>query len=260
MGVSLKKISLTILAILSLAVLAGAAAFIVWAETPLGPGEASSKALRSDSEVAVRERSGWIEFSPASGSGNPPKAGFVFYPGGRVDWRSYAPILRKVAKGGFFAAIVPVRLNLALFDVSAAGAAIEAHPEIANWAVGGHSLGGVAASLYAAKNRDRVRGLVLMASYPIDDSLLPDPETDLPPLAVLSVSASNDGLASPDKIAASRSLLPSDTEWVVLNGGNHAGFGDYGAQKGDLKAELSPEEQWSHAALAIVSFLQRAFN
>ena len=37
--------------------------------------------------------------------------------------------------------------------------------------------------------------------------------------------------------------LPKDTEFYIIEGGNHSQFGDYGFQKGDNIADISLEEQ-----------------
>lgn len=76
-------------------------------------------------------------------------------------------------------------------------------------------------------------------------------------IPVVSISASNDGLATPAKIEESRSLLPADTQFVVIQGGNHAQFGSYGAQPGDGTASIPPETQWAQTVQATVDLLQR---
>ena len=46
----------------------------------------------------------WAVFTPAAGA---PSAGFIFYPGGYVDWRAYAPAAREIARAGFLVAVAP---------------------------------------------------------------------------------------------------------------------------------------------------------
>jgi hypothetical protein len=48
-----------------------------------------------------------------------------------------------------------------------------------------------------------------------------------------------------DKIVAGRELMPQDYKEVCIEGGNHAQFGSYGAQKGDGTAAIPAEEQWA---------------
>jgi hypothetical protein len=51
-------------------------------------------------------------------------------------------------------------------------------------------------------------------------------------------------------------LLPIDTSWVPIPGGDHAQFGDYGPQPGDNPATVTPLEQQMAAVQATVKFLQ----
>ena len=49
---------------------------------------------------------------------------------------------------------------------------------------------------------------------------------------------------------------PDDTTIVVLEGGNHAQFGNYGIQSGDGVASISRQEQQKQTSLAIREFLK----
>jgi pimeloyl-ACP methyl ester carboxylesterase len=95
---------------------------------------------------------------------------------------------------------------------------------------------------------EAVAGLVLWASYPPENNPLND--RDLP---VLSIYGTKDmGL---EGIEANRGLLPPDTQWVVMEGGNHAQFGWYGPQPGDGEATISREAQQARIVEATVAFL-----
>jgi predicted esterase len=232
-----------------LAVLAtGILGFIVWASFAAQPTDAALQALKSDKSVSVSQEGGFITFSPA---GETPSTGFIFYPGGRVDHRAYAPLLREIAARGYFVALLDVRLNLAFFDINAADEVISKYPEVGHWAVGGHSLGGVAASSYGSKHADFIDGIVLWASYPADDSLKTSG------VRVVSIYGTLDGLATLDKIKASEGLLPDDAEYVAIEGGNHSQFGAYGFQDGDNPASIAAEEQWNLVADATANFLEK---
>ena len=175
--------------------------------------------------------------------------GFIFYPGGRVDYRAYAPVLHEIAARGYFVALVQVKLNLAFFDLNAADTVISQFPEIERWGIGGHSLGGVAAALYAKDHLDTIRAIAFWASYPADDALKNSN------ILVLSLHGSKDGVATDDKIEASKALLPAHTQFVTIDGGNHGQFGSYGPQAGDNSAAISPEEQWTQTADATAALL-----
>lgn len=238
-----KRIFLTFLLLI---VLGFTAAILVWQGRTLGPSEIALASLRSDQQVTFTQSDNAILFEPASA---PAATVFIFYPGGGVDYRSYAPLLRAVAARGYGAVALKMPLNLAFFDIEAAGRVISSAPQVKHWVVGGHSLGGVAAARYAA-NHPEIEGIVFWASYPADASLK---SRDI---RVLSISGSEDGLSVPETINASRSLLPTDALFIEIQGGNHAQFGAYGSQGGDHPALISPEEQWAQTVDASVGLLE----
>jgi len=226
-------------------VLIGTVGLTVWGNDAYPPMQPALDALQSDVQVTVTQHAGFITFEPV---GVQPTTGFVFVPGGRVDYRVYAPVLHQIAAQGFFVAVVKVRINLAFFDINAPERVISQYPNIQHWAVGGHSLGGVAAASYASKHLDVLDGLILWASYPADDLL-----TNAT-IKVVSIYGTKDmgGMASFEQ---SRAQLPADAQFVVIDGGNHAQFGSYGPQAGDNIAAISPEEQWAQITDATVKFL-----
>lgn len=222
-------------------------AFVFWASDASPASDVALQAMQSDSQAFVSAEHGWVIFFPADDPR--PETGFIFYPGGRVDYRAYAPALKLIAAQGYFVVLVPVPLNLAFFDGNVSARVTAQYPQIKRWAVGGHSLGGVAASSYAATHPD-IEGLVFWASYPANDAL------KLMVTKVISIYGTNDGLATADKIDASRALLPADAQFVAIEGGNHAQFASYGPQAGDNEASISPEEQWTQVAQATAAFLE----
>jgi alpha/beta hydrolase family protein len=230
------------------ALLVVAAAGYAYAGRPAQPTDRAIAALATDATVTV-EAGGWLAFRPADIQ---PTVGLVIYPGGLVDYRAYAPVARAIAARGYFVAVVPMPLNLAVLAPDRALDVISAHPEIHRWAVGGHSLGGSMAATFARGHPDLVQGLVLWASYPAQwDDLS---RTDL---AVVSAYGTSDGLATSQKIDASRALLPPSTEWLAIQGGNHAQFGSYGVQSGDNPASIGEAEQQAEVATATADLLER---
>ena len=221
---------------------------VVWASFPQQASPAAARALESDQQVRV-EYEPWLTFYPA---GERAAAGLVFYPGGRVVPEAYAPQARKIAAEGYLVVIPEMPLNLAVFRPQAAQEILAAYPTVEVWAVGGHSLGGAMAARFAAANPGSVAGLALWASYPPESSDLTGSGLD-----VVSVYGTRDGLAAPEEVLASRDQLPPDAVFTAVAGGNHAGFGAYGAQRGDNPAEISREEQAAQVAAATVDLLER---
>jgi hypothetical protein len=243
-----RKIFIVFFIVLALA----GSVFAVWGSFPLRPLPNALAALSSNKEVTVNQESKWISFQPTRQKST---TGLVFYPGGHVDYRSYAPALNAVAARGYLVVLVRMPLSLAVFAPSRANEVIAAFPGIKNWAVGGHSLGGAMAANYIFSANNPARGLVFWAAYPASNNSIADRT-----LAVVSISGSQDGLATPEKISQSRVLLPQDTQWVEIRGGNHAGFGSYGPQPGDKPADISPQVQQEQIVEATVSLLKRLEN
>lgn len=219
--------------------------FVVWAENPLGPASEALSALESDSKVSVTVDK-YITFKPVDME---PTTGFIFYPGGRVDYRSYAAPLRAIAEQGYLVVLVPVRLNLAFFDINAGDPVFSMYPEIQHWVTGGHSLGGVASALFAKNHLDEIEGLVFWASYPADESL------NNSDLKMLSIYGTND-MAGMEIFDEKKPLLTADAGYVVIDGGNHAQFGNYGPQPGDNAATITSGEQQAQIVKATSEFLQ----
>ena len=220
--------------------------FMAWGFTPAKPMPQALAALQSTSQVTVTTGR-WLTFQPADLQ---PSTGFIIYPGGRVDTRAYAPTAQAIAAHGYLVVIVPMPLNLAVFNPGAAADVMAAHPEIKYWAVGGHSLGGSMAANFAHAYPSAVKGLILWASYPAGSD-----DLSTGGLKVLSISGTLDGLSTPAKIEASHALLPADTTFVPIAGGDHAQFGWYGPQAGDNPATISREEQQAQIIQATVDFL-----
>ncbi|MCT9623920.1 alpha/beta hydrolase [Pseudarthrobacter equi] len=208
------------------------------------PGAAAEAGPKSD--LIVTETTTTITMTPDGGRA--PTKGLVFYPGARVDARAYQDILAPTVGAGVRVVILKEPLGLSLLEANQARSAMADNPDITTWAVGGHSLGGVAASSFAQDNAD-VKGLVLYASYPLDSL------RERSGLTVLSVSGTKDGLSTPAKIDASLELLPADTEFTAVQGGVHAFFGDYGAQPGDGDPGISREAAQEQITAATVTFL-----
>jgi dienelactone hydrolase len=210
------------------------------------------ESLVSTETVDVRPAAyAWI-FQPAASR---PTKGLVLYPGGLVDYRAYAPMARDIAARGYLVALMEMPLDIAFLGIDRAGPVIDAFSYVRTWAVGGHSLGGVAACSFAKGQAGRVRGVVLWASYPSStDSLRRSG------LRVLSIYGTLDGLTDASDIEKSRRLLPRSTLYVPIAGGNHTQFGYYGysedfVQPDDFPAGITRAGQRDAIVDATADFL-----
>lgn len=229
-----KWAALSIVGLLIVAV----ASFLIWTQFTYGPTDEATQYAEEGKVVDNR-----LEFGDTTS-----EVGVILYPGAKVEKEAYAYYGTRLAEEGVFVAIPSLRLNLGILDIDAAAPVIEAHPEIERWIVAGHSLGGSAASGYALEHQELVEGVIFLASYPISSMVDSD-------LRVLSISGELDGLAVPEDIEASRSDLPDDSQFVQIEGGNHANFGMYGPQKGDQESPLTSKEQLDEVLSAILEWL-----
>ena len=168
------------------------------------------------------------------------KTGFIFYPGGKVE-----PILTSLSEKGICVVLVEMPFNLAVLNSNAADKVMSKFNNIENWYIGGHSLGGAMAASYAAKHQDNLKGVVLLAAYPTK-------ELDIP---VLSIYGSEDGVLNREKYKDSIGMAKNLSE-IIIDGGNHAQFGNYGEQSGDNKSKISSEKQWNQTTNEILNFIK----
>lgn len=184
----------------------------------------------------------------AFGSAQAP-AGLILYPGAGVEPAAYAALAVEIADAGFLVTIQQAPFGLAILDSDMAQASIDAFPDVDTWAVGGHSLGGAMAARFASES-GQVDGLVFLAAYPEGGLDLSESG-----LEVISIYGDRDQLATPDDALGAESQLPDGTEFVLIEGGNHAQFGSYGRQPRDGEASIPASEQRRAIAVAVSEFL-----
>ena len=170
---------------------------------------------------------------------NPKSEGIIFYPGGKVEAIAYMPLLLQLAEEGYTTVLVEMPFNLAVFNVNGANKVLESNSEIDSWYLAGHSLGGAMASSYTEENYDRLEGLILLGSYPVNEA----------PIETLAIYGTYDVKLDLEKVRT------ADVVYEIVDG-NHAWFGDYGEQEGDGQALISHEEQQAEAVEEIVDFIE----
>ncbi len=189
-------------------------------------------AMRTDSEVIVSEGKD-IRFERV---GSQPETGIILYPGGRCDPRAYAPLARAMAKQGYIFVIPNMPLRLAVMDGNRAEKIMAAHPHIKRWILGGHSMGGVMAAHFTSKHQDKVSGLFFAGSYPASMSTMPEAK-----LPVIMISGSHDFITRKEEVAAAPNRLPSHTQFVTIEGGDHYQFGCFA--NAEHSATIDRQEQ-----------------
>lgn len=237
-----KRILIVLIAVIAVATIG----FLAWTRIARYP-TTSPNAVQLT--ATTRTNQGWLVLQPIQPNGT----GLIIYPGGLVDPEAYVTMASLITLQGTQVVIVPMPLDLAVFGVNNADAVIAAYPDVQSWALAGHSLGGSMAAQYIANRAGdltKIRGLALWASYAPDGA-----DLSQLPIQVVSIYGSLDGVMNRnvDRLKG----LPSDTLTVVIEGGNHAGFGSYGPQAGDQPAAISPDQQWQQVADATVEMVRK---
>lgn len=240
-----RRVLRTLLAAVLLLTVGGGAAFLGYAQPqPLLP-EATSALASSPGAAFAQGTDGRITYTPAAAK---PTTGLVLYTGGKVPPAAYAPAARAIAEAGYLVALVPAPFNLAILGADAAQGAIDDHPEITAWAVGGHSLGGAAAALFIDGHPGVADGLVLWASYSsadLDDDGI---------LVSSSYGSLDSGVATFTDPANIAKLGPA-VAFTVIDGGNHEQMGWYTGQPNDPPATISREAQQARIVAATIELL-----
>ena len=232
--------------VLPLVVAAGLAAFI-YVHNYYHASDRAMEAVTDPQWGATGEAANgdWLAFGQAE---EDTAAGIIFYPGGKVQFEAYAPLMGEMSQEGLFCVLVHMPGNLAVLNKDAAAKVITAYPEIDHWYIGGHSLGGVMAASYAAEHPEDFEGVFFLGAYTTED--LSGTE-----LKGLSVTATEDRILNMEKYEENRHNLPADTTEETIAGGNHSQFGSYGLQKGDGTAAIPEEEQERIVAEAVGSWI-----
>ena len=234
-----KRLKITLLVIAGILVLL-IGAFLVYVSIYYHADEKSINAMTSEDAVTVTDQGKYLVFAPEQA-----QTGLIFYPGGKVDCKAYAPLMHLLAERNILCVVLKMPFNLAVFNPDAADGIQEDYPEIQHWYLGGHSLGGSMAALYAEKHTDAFDGLILLAAYSTAD-------LSQSGLQVLSIYGGNDNVLNRQKYEENRHNLPDTLQELVIPGGCHAYFGSYGKQSGDGEPAITPEEQWQQTVDYII--------
>ena len=222
-------------------VLISALAFFIYTGNYYHEDEFADQAMDSTKSVEVIETDYGYFFD-----GIGKDHALIFYPGGKVDEKAYAPLMHQLAQNGIDTFLIRMPFHLAVMDMYKADQ-IDEIGRYDHVYIGGHSLGGAVASIYAAKNNDLIDGLILIAAYP-DTQLDED-------MKVFSIYGSNDQILNREKYQESKKYISGKLIEYVINGGNHSQFGSYGFQKGDGEASISMDEQIDQTVDAISVFI-----
>lgn len=238
-----KIVKIAIYALLAI-VLIAAVGITIWSQQTYKPSAELNELVTSEDYRLV---DGNYIFEPEENA----EMGIIIYPGAKVEPLAYGYLAKQLTEEGYFVAIPQLRLNMSVFESSAAKPIIDEYTDVSRWIVGGHSLGGVSASSFVGKNPEHIAGVFFLASYPADSS-----DFSKSTLPMLSIYAENDLLSTPSDISDKQKLLSSTAVLHEIQGGNHAGFGMYGKQKDDGEATISNVDQQNKIVEQITKWLE----
>lgn len=229
-----KRIWIILASIIALPV----AAFLIYTGQYYHAEPSALTMLESDGTVSVTQADyGWFFDGPSEDEA------LIFYPGAKVEETAYAPLLHRIAEQGMDVCLIKMPFRFAFFGMNKADTVIGMY-DYDRWYIGGHSLGGAMAAVYAAEHTAQLTGVVLLAAYPTK------PLGDH--LRVVTIYGSEDGVLNMDKMSEGEQYMPESHEQYVIEGGNHAQFGNYGKQSGDGDATVSADEQQRKTVEAIL--------
>ncbi|MDO4939030.1 MAG: alpha/beta fold hydrolase [Lachnospiraceae bacterium] len=205
-------------------------------------GDEAEAAMSGSDTVSVSRVDGGYLFDGPSDS-----RAIIFYQGAKVECRAYAPLMLRLAESGFDCFLADMPFNFAVFGSDIADKFVGSY-QYDTWIMAGHSMGGIMAASYAGAHTDRIAGIVLLAAYPS--------ETVDNCQKLCSVYGSRDGVLNREQYEADRAYWPVGSAEFIIQGGNHAQFGDYGFQSGDNPADITAYEQQSQTVDAVTGFFE----
>ncbi len=220
---------------------------LIYLETYYHADEDAIAAFSADRTVLERTlESSETVFDPGNAT-----VGLIFYPGGKVEQEAYAPLMREISAGGVLCVLCKMPFRLAVLDMHRADGVREAFPQIEQWYIGGHSLGGAVASIEVKAHPGVYTGMILLASFS-------DKDLTEESLRVLSIYGSEDRVLDREQYERAKSLLPGDVTETVIEGGCHSYFGMYGEQNGDGTPSITNEEQIRITTGTVLDWLKDA--
>ena len=202
-----------------------------------------SSSLKSSDSVKVVKKNTYYLFD-----GEGEENAIIFYPGAKVEYTSYAPLMMEIASQGVDCFLMKFPYNIAFFRMNAGDDVLKNY-SYSHWYLAGHSLGGVVGSSYVNKHSDTFDGIIFLASYSMgsmDENI-----------RILSINGDHDGVLNMKSYNKSKKQW-KDYDEFIIKGGNHAGFGNYGPQKKDKKATISNQKQQEITADKIIEFVSKA--
>jgi hypothetical protein len=207
--------------------------FFIWNWTTFQSRGLPDYVLRTSKVVVVEQTDDEIIFTSLAAGKRPE---IIFFQGGLVDPKAYAPLCRSLAENGYTCHIIKMAWRLAQYDYQKVPKLFDLKG--GNYIIGGHSQGAKMAANLVFENPGIFKGLFLMGtSHPRD--------IDMSSMIIptLKLYGELDGLASVGEVLENKTKLPVNAELILIKGGNHSQFGYMGQLLMDNSAAISMKEQ-----------------
>lgn len=213
--------------------------FLVYGQFYSHAEKVATDCLNGTDDVNVSKTSNGLLLD---GPGN--DTAIIFYPGAKIEYTSYLPMLTDLSEKGVDCYLVEMPFNLAFFAPGSADTIIE-NSNYTHYFMAGHSLGGAMAGNYVNGTENKIDGLIYLSAHI-------EKEIDVP---ILSILGTNDGVINMESYNKAKNMTRNNFTEVMIDGANHAQFAYYGVQKGDGEAKITPESQQKQSEDAIMKFI-----
>ena len=205
------------------------AGFVVWSSKPAAAEPKPLMQAQGMMSVRYTQKPGAILLTPAL----PAAKWIVLYPDAHVDPAAYAYKMSGLAQSGVAIVIVRPLLNMPQFDSQSFKDFAAMVPDVKEWYMAGHGQGANKACQNAENNL--YKGIIVLAAYCTKSIAAVS-------MPVLVMFGANDGIVGRQSVEQNKLFMPDTAQYDLVEGLNHAGFADYGAQQGDGDVTLTDTE------------------
>lgn len=177
--------------------------------------------------------------------GKEPRKGLILYPENEVASEAYIPLSIKLAEKGYLVVIPKFLFNNPAIDNNKVNSIISENTTVDLWAVGGHGKGGIIVSKILLCN-NKIKGAFFLASYPDEKVNIANSG-----LKVAVIYGSKDNILSENNLISSKSSLPKNTVYTIIENGNHSYFGNYRSEN----TGINEEEQQIQTVVQLVNLM-----
>ena len=223
--------------------------FLLWLFYNMQAQDVDKSLLKSDDLISFENADDYYAFTPSTNF----KEVLVFYPGALVQPKAYVPLCRAVAEHGIKVYLMKMPWRQAIIGYEKPKELNILSDTSLSYTLAGHSQGAKMAAQFVYENPGIIDRLILLGTTHPRDISLADGE-----IPILKVYGTKDGVADERTMWENKSKLPTDTQFLRIEGGNHSQFGHYGFQLGDNSADIDREHQQQAVFEGVLAFMKES--